>query len=300
MSDASTNRIAPAPSAAPTEQPARSGTASDPSGTGSADHAEPWAPWCVAKESGFEVHDPSGQVGLIQIDQKQFLVTEEFRFSDPAVEDALVEKLRSAGHSAAEARVAVNDARTLSPPRENPTDLASIPRFMRWFEGSYGLHTLAAILHDQLIVDQPNKGALGSDTLSDRFFREMLGSAGVPWLKRWIIWAAVAIRTRWAAGGLRRASLCLWVVLAVSGITSFVLAVGSVWFGWPHPWDVRVLLLVAVLLPFASAPLWGRQCGASLVAAVAALWVLPAAAFALLGYLVYQVLERLVRSLGLT
>ena len=60
------------------------------------------------------------------------------------------------------------------------------------------------------------------------------------------------------------------------------------------------LFAVALLLPLASAPLWGRQYGASLVAAVAALWVLPAAAFALLGYLVYQVLEWLARRLGLT
>lgn len=260
----------------------------------------PWTPWRVAPRSGFEVHDTSGEVGLIQIDAAQFLVTEEFRFTDNAVQKALTDKLESEGRTAAVARRAVEDARTISPPRENPTDLASIPRFMRWFENSYGVHTLAAIIHDQLIVEEPNAGALGSDTLSDRFFREMLGSAGVPWLKRWIIWAAVAIRTRLAAGGMRRASVCLWIVLAIIGIASFVIAVGSLWFGWGHPADIRLLLLVAVLLPFASAPLWGRQFGASLVAAVAALWVLPAAAFALLGYLVYQALESVARKSGLS
>ena len=259
----------------------------------------PWTPWCVAQASGFEVRDGAGEVGLIQIDASQFLVTQEFRFTNEAVEQALVDKLVSGGHDPADARTAVNDARTISPLRENPTDLASIPRFMRWFENSYGVHTLAAIIHDRLIVEEANKGALGSDTLSDRFFREMLRAAGVPWLKRWIIWAAVAIRTRLAAGGLRRASVCLWVVLAVTGIASFVVAVGARLFDWPHPADPRVLLIVAVLLPFASAPLWGRQYGASIVAAVAALWVLPAAAFALLGYLVYQVLEWLADKSGL-
>ena len=260
----------------------------------------PWTPWRVAPRSGFEVHDASGEVGLIQIDAEQFLVTEAFRFTDQAVEKALIDKLEAGGWSTAEARTAVDNARTISPPRENPTDLASIPRFMRWFENSYGVHTLAAIIHDRLICATRDTGALRSDTLSDRFFREMLGSAGVPWLKRWLMWAAVAIRTRFAAGGIRRFSVLLWIVLAIIGITSFVVAVGSLWFGLSDPADARFLLLAAVLLPFASAPLWGRQFGASLLAAVAALWVLPAAAFASVGYLVYRALEGLARKFGLT
>lgn len=263
------------------------------------DALRPWTPWRVAKRSGFEVRDSSGEVGLIQIDAKRFLVTEEFRFTDEAVQRALVEKLEAAGWSTADARAAVENARTISPPRENPTDLASIPRFMRWFENSYGVHTLAAIIHDRLILEEPNGGVLRSDTLSDKFFREMLGSAGVPWLKRWLMWAAVAIRTRFAAGGIRRVSVLLWIVLAVTGIASFVVAVGSLWFGWSPPVDALLLFLVAVLLPFASAPLWGRQLGASLLAAVAAIWVLPAAAFASFGYLVYRVLEGLARKSGL-
>jgi hypothetical protein len=36
------------------------------------------------------------------------------------------------------------------------------------------------------------------------------------------------------------------------------------------------------------------------VAAVAALWVLPAALFAAIGYLVYQVLESMARRAGLS
>jgi hypothetical protein len=258
-----------------------------------------WTPWRVAPKSGFEIHNRSGEVGLVQIDAVQFLVTEEFRFSDEGVLTALTDKLVGDGRNPDAARQAVDDARTVTPPRENPSDLASIPRFMRWFENSYGVHTLAAIIHDQLIVEQPNAGALGSDTLSDRFFREMLRSSGVPWLKRWIVWAAVALRTRWAAGGLRRVSVFLWLVLALAGITSFVYAVGSPLFGWPAPLDAWWFALVAVLLPFASAPLWGRQYGASLVAAAAAAWVLPAAVFALLGYFVYEVLESLARRAGL-
>ncbi len=258
-----------------------------------------WTPWRVARSSGFEVCDTGGEVGLIQINKSQFLVTKEFRFSEIAVTKMLTDRLVSDGESTADAERAVEDARTFTPTTENPTDMASIPLFMRWFENTYGAHTLAAIIHDQLIVDEPNAGALGSDTLSDRFFREMMRSAGVPWLKRWIMWAAVAIRSRWAAGGIRRLSVCVWIVLAITGIGSFVNAAGSAWFGWSRPFDVWLLLVIAVLLPIVSAPLWGRQFGASLVAAVAALWILPAAAFGLLGYLVYQTLEFLARKSGL-
>ncbi len=258
-----------------------------------------WSPWRVAKSSGFEVAGPGGEVGLVQIDTSRFLVTKAFRFSDTAVEKMLIGQLVSDGSSEPDARRAVDDARTFTPTTENPTDMASIPLFMRWFENTYGVHTLAAIIHDQLIVDQPNKGLLGSDTLSDRFFREMMRSAGVPWLKRWIMWSAVALRSRWAAGGIRRLSVGVWVVLAITGLGSFVSAAGSFLFGWSHPLDAGLLLLIAFLLPVAAAPLWGRQFGGGLVAAVAAIWVLPAAAFGSLGYVVYRILEFSARKLGL-
>lgn len=264
-----------------------------------ADATASWNPWCVARSSGFEVRDPRGEVGLTQIDSSRFLITKAFRFSDRAVEQMLTERLVEGGKSADEARRAVDNARTFTPTTENPTDVASIPQFMRWFENPYGVHTLAAIIHDELIANEPNAGALGSDTLSDRFFREMMRSAGVPWLKRWIMWCAVALRSRWAAGGSTRLKLCIWIVLAIVGIAAFVNAAGAALFGWAHPVDIRLLVLFAVLLPFASAPLWGKQYGASFVAAIAALWILPAAAFAALGYVVYQSLELIAAKVGL-
>jgi hypothetical protein len=267
--------------------------------TGPGQPNDGWTPWCVAAGSGFEVRDPHGRVGLWQISKKTFLVENEFRFSDADVHEMLVGQLVKGGRSRPAAEAAVEDARTFTPSEENPTDIASIPPYMRWFENSYGAHTLAAIIHDDLIVDEPDGGALGSDTLSDRFFREMMRSAGVPWLKRWIMWTAVALRSRWAAGGRRRASVLAWVVLAVFGITCFVDAVGAALFGWGRPVDTWVLLLVSLLLPFASSVLWGKQWGASLIAAVAALWVLPAAAFGVFGWVVYHVLEFVARVIRL-
>ncbi len=259
-----------------------------------------WRPWTVAQDSGFEVCDPKGEIGLIQIDKKQFAATRPFRFSDERVVKLLTDRLIRDGYSADDARAAVDDARTFTPSTENPTDLASIPRYMRWFESSYGLHTLAAIIHDDLIVKEPNKGPLHSDTLSDRFFREMMRSAGVRWLKRWIMWSAVALRSRWAAGGLRRASVLIWLLLASTGITAAVWAFGSRFLAWPHPIDRPLILAIALVLPVVAAPLWGRQFGAGLVAAIAALWILPAAALAGVGYVLYLCLEWVAGKLGLT
>jgi len=257
-----------------------------------------WCPWVVAPASGFEVSDPQGHVGLIQVTATQFLVTRPFRFANHDVEQMLLDRLMAGGYDEQAARIALDDARTFSPSTENPSDLASVPRYMRWFESAYGTHTLAAIIHDDLIVTEVNAGPLGSDTLSDTFFREMMHAAGVPWLKRWIMWAAVALRSRWAVGGLRRLSVLVWILLSSLGIASFVWAVGSVLFDWGGP-DARVLLSIAIPLPFVAAALWGRQYGAGIVAAVAALWILPAAVFAGIGYVVYLALERLARTVRL-
>lgn len=255
-------------------------------------------PWRVARGSGFATTNSGGDIGLIQINAVEFEVTHAFDFEGEAVGD-IERRLIDAGVEPDEARRRVDAARTFTPRQENPTDLASIPPFMRWFENSYGLHTLAAILHDEQIVDRPNEGSLRSDALADRFFREMLGAAGVPWLKRWIMWSAVALRSRWVAGGRRRAQLLAWIGLALIGITAFVAAIGR----WVGVWDPGIapglLVATALVLPFAAAPLWGKQIGAGLVAAVAAAWVLPAAVFGLVGLVVYRGLERVAAGLGL-
>ena len=257
-----------------------------------------WTPWRVAPRSGFEVADPSGSVGLVQIDDRRFLVQQAFRFSDPDIEAELIRALVVGGMGDAEARRAVDEARTFVPRDDNPTDLASIPRFMRWFENSYGTHSLAALVHDELITGDANGGRLGSDTLSDRFFREMMRAAGVPWLKRWIMWSAVALRTRFAAGGLRRSSVVVWIALSVAGLSAATDAVGAWAFGWPSPLDPLWLLVIAGLLPLLAAGLWGRQWGAGLVSAVTAFWLVPAAAIAGAGYLVYLALEHLAERAG--
>lgn len=255
------------------------------------ENIDEWTPWIV--DHHFEVQGPSDTVTLCQVTAKDFAVPSTFRFVDRATLESLAESLRTQAEPGADIDAMIDDARTF-PESSEQTDLASIPRFLTWFENKYGRHTLAAIIHDRLILSgDPNLGALRSDTLSDRFFRMMMIAAGVPPLKAWIMWAAVAMRTRWAAQGLRRWSLVLWVLLATAGITMFAAFVGTIVFDWDDPFGLSpaVLGTIALIMPLLSAPLWGQQWGASFIAAVAAVWILPPAVGALLGFIVYRILE---------
>jgi hypothetical protein len=141
---------------------------------------------------------------------------------------------------------------------------------------------------------------LGSDAASDRLFRHMLASVGVPFFKRWILWAAVAYRTRWAVGGWRRLTLAVWVLLAAAGITAFVWSIVAIPLGHDGPGgvDALVLLAVSVAAPAVAGLLWGEQWGAAVVTAVGAPFVLPAA-IAAVGYSFYWILERLAVLLHL-
>lgn len=92
------------------------------------------------------------------------------------------------------------------------TDLASIPFFLRWFAGTYGKHTRAAIMHDhlwrrptanveRLAADgtwRPDRS--GMDKIeANRLFRDAMGERHFRvWpVKRWIMWAAVTLDTLW-------------------------------------------------------------------------------------------------------
>lgn len=193
------------------------------------------------------------------------------------------------------------DARTLDA-SVGRSDLASVPRFLRWFADPYGVYTPAALIHDDLIVGgAPNAGTLGNDAAADRYFRFMLASSGVAYFRRWIMWAAVALRTRWAVGGHRRVLLLLWVVVALLGNAAAFALLADVVFGTGLP-DVvgrGGLALFAATAPVVAGLLWGRQWGASIVAALAAPWILPPTVLAVVGYVIYAVIERLGRVASL-
>lgn len=147
--------------------------------------------------------------------------------------------------------------RRLDPADLPETDLASIPAPMRWWVNTYGVHTPAALIHDRFIGGTLPEGV--SEQHIDRYFRFMLRDAGVRIGKRWIMWSAVALRTRWKSGGARTWLTALWIVLALSGFagTVWALLTGQFWLA----------AALAVPTPIIAASLWGRQFAAGLIAA---------------------------------
>jgi hypothetical protein len=180
----------------------------------------------------------------------------------------------------------VEAPREVGPTSLPTTDLTSVPGPMRWFVSPYGLHTPAALLHDRLVGDEAPAGFHRAD--ADRLFRHMLDSLGVPLLRRWLMWAAVAYGTRWSAGGARRLGIVLWTVVAAFGMASLAIGVAT----WSLPW-----LAIAVVLPFPAAALWGKQYGGGLLAAGSGPWLALPALIAALGYGVYWVLESVLQLL---
>lgn len=66
------------------------------------------------------------------------------------------------------------------------TDFASIPRGLWNLFPPTGRYAPAAVLHDWMYVE-----AVLTKADADRIFRESMKELGVPYWKRWVMWAAV-------------------------------------------------------------------------------------------------------------
>jgi hypothetical protein len=82
-------------------------------------------------------------------------------------------------------------------PAEFRTDFASVPRAFVWLIPSYGRYTKAAILHD-FLCNEAAAGRFDRDD-ADGLFRRAMRELGVSFLRRWLMWAAVALATQWIA-----------------------------------------------------------------------------------------------------
>ena len=235
--------------------------------------------------------DPSVQaqpceIRLFQFDPKHFRLGSDIVFVGP--QTGLEGKVEPS---------TIDTIRRVTPADLHDTDLASIPTLMRWFIGTYGVHTPAALIHDRLI--SANRGGKGpvSDVHADRYFRFMLGALGVPLFKRWIIWTAVALRSRWMAGGIKRLSIAVWGLLAVVGLASFCAGIASYVVDADTVLGISrsTLLITAAVMPLLCGFLWGHQFAAAIVAALAVPWILPPTIFAVAGYGVYWSAEAVAR-----
>jgi hypothetical protein len=216
--------------------------------------------------------DPDGPIAVRQIDLKLFRLDSTVRYvgARTGLEDVVAPEI-------------IESIRQVDPAQLPTTDLTSVPKSLRWFVSQYGVHTPAALIHDALIgAERPVEGL--TDEHADRYFRFMLEDLGVRWIRRWLMWAAVALRTRFCAGGVKRISIVAWVVASVLGLST------AVWALLAGAW---LVLVGAVLAPLVFAALWGQQYGAGLAAAYTAPWVLPPTLFGTAGFVVYSGLEAL-------
>jgi hypothetical protein len=186
-------------------------------------------------------------------------------------------------------RTSTGDTFAVTPELLGPTDIASVPSFLGWFARRHGDHTPAALLHDQLITTAPallpeNQRLRPAD--ADLIFRQAMRDCGVPVVKAWIMWSAVALRTRWHHSPLAAAAIVLWFLAALTGTA---LAVAGLLTARPG------LTVVALLAPFPFSVLWGAQWQAALVAGYAFWLAVFGSGPAFLAYHVYWLIEAAVR-----
>lgn len=165
------------------------------------------------------------------------------------------------------------------------TDLASVPGFLLWLVPRYGAHTLAALVHDQLVHgDRPE---------ADEIFRDALGELEVPLIRRWFMWAAVSLATMVDTKGLERLRVIVWGVLVVLASLTFwqsrfaELGEWKPWsfliFGQGWWWDLAIIAAASVIfLP----RIW-----LGLVAGAGVWFIFVATVFVLATLLAYVVLE---------
>jgi hypothetical protein len=124
------------------------------------------------------------------------------------------------------------------------TDLASVPGFLLWLVPRYGVHTLAALLHDQLVDDS----AIVDRKSADKIFRNALGELEVPWIRRWMMWVAVSLATM-AQSRIGKVRIVLWGIGVLIAAAMF----------WQHAFAGLI-----ELRPWSSLWLFGRGMGSDL------------------------------------
>ena len=108
-------------------------------------------------------------------------------------------------------------------PVQEHTDFASVPRVFVWFIPRYGRYTKAAILHDYLCSVCVPAGRV-SRIEADGIFRQAMRELGVPFLRRWIMWAAVRLGALTNAAGREKWWTQAWRVALIAAVALPVVA----------------------------------------------------------------------------
>jgi hypothetical protein len=169
------------------------------------------------------------------------------------------------------------------------TDLASVPAFLDWIARPFGRHTPAALLHDQLITDTPERlpeAQRVAPQVADLVFRDAMLDCGARVLQTWIMWAGVTLRTRVHRGALVTAGIVMWFISALAGTA--LLVVGLATLTW---W----MILIAVLAPIPFSLLWAEQWPAGLIAGYSFWIVVLGFAPSWVAYQLYRLAELVVQ-----
>ncbi len=214
--------------------------------------------------------DEPAEVLLRQITPNQFRLEEPFRYLDPP-------------------RYA------FAVPSGDKTDLASVPTFLVWLVPRYGRHSLPALLHDHL--QDPAAGVSSEE--ADTIFRSAMASTDVPFVRRWLMWAGVSLRTRWHTSIAWKIVVLLWV--AVYGIAVGIGQTAAVvqiinrhsWF-----WPTALVYAIALVSPWLLCLLWGKRRRAGLIAAYGLVFIGTPLVFIAITLGWYALFEFVARMLG--
>ena len=102
-------------------------------------------------------------------------------------------------------------------PVQERTDFASVPRVFVWFIPRYGRYTKAAILHDYLCSVAVPEGRI-TRIDADGIFRQAMRELGVPFLRRWIMWAAVRLGALTNPAGRKKWWTEAWRVALIAAV----------------------------------------------------------------------------------
>jgi hypothetical protein len=197
---------------------------------------------------------------LRQADPTDFRLEEPFRFQKHGESDIVVET-------------------------GDVTDLASVPRPLTWLVPRYGRHTLPAILHDHLVFDGMD---LDDRERADTILRDSMVDTGVPFVRRWVMWAAVSLATQFKRSWLWKLPILVWLGLYVAvGFDLFFMVVR--W--WRVPLISWIPLPVVLISPIVLSLVWAKRYRLGLISAYN-LFVLPVSVVAVgLTWLLYGLAE---------
>ena len=130
-------------------------------------------------------------------------------------------------------------------PVQEHTDFASVPREFVWFIPRYGRYTKAAILHDYLCSVCVPAGRV-SRIEADGIFRQAMRELGVPFLRRWIMWAGVRLGALTNAAGREKWWTQAWRVALIAAVALPVVTPAAV--------VIAISFLVFYLIEFLQIP----------------------------------------------